>query len=346
MDQYNIKRLPSTFFLIGLGCIAELLVGPIWLQQGSLLSALLLHLGASLLLAVGFIKFKKNAKQKELRAVYFFGLMLVVFFPCFGLPMGILVIVWVRRGQKSHLGIYEEYEEYIEHVGGKDTYGSLYLRQLDKLRGDIGFESYIDIIKGDNDNIKQRVIEKLSRNATVHSVKLLKMALSDLSPEVRLGAANALLKIEKTINDKIQTALNMTKQRGVAQDYTNLGGQYRGYAFIGLMEKKSSDHYMLLACQAYQQSLDLDTNQASVIKDYAEILLAVGDYEKAQKFLDNGIQIWPDDWQMHLLRAETYFLRRRFECVEGALYGMTSQDLSPLQVSALKFWSAKHSKGS
>ena len=340
MDKHSIKKLSYALILVGLGFIIELFVLPLWLFQKPWLCSFLLHVSASLLLGVGFIIYTKIGKKLELSAVFLFGLMLFIFFSCFGLLMGLLIIGLVRQGKRFKSGIYDDFEDYIERSGGNNTYGILYLRRLEKLRGDVGFDSYIDIIKGDNNSIKQRVIEKLSHNISAHSVKLLKMALSDLFPEVRLAAANALLKIEKTINNKIQTALYMTKQRAAAQDYTNLGDLYRMYADIGLMEKKTFDYYMLLASRAYQQSMDLDTNQVSVVKDYARILLSLGDYQNAQKVLDSSSRIWSEDKQILFLKAETYFCRKKFDAIAETLKGVSFEGLTFQQERAVKFWSS------
>jgi len=256
--------------------------------------------------------------------------------------MSLIIISSVKHLlPKSKHDLYKDYEDFIEENNVEKTSIAHYKNILHELRNEVSFEPFIDIIKGQNNLTKEKVIEKLSNNISANSVRILKIAISDPSGGVRLSAANGLLKIEEVINGKIQLAVKMTKERGSAKDFSDLGDIYRMYANIGLMEASSYNHYMNLTCQAYKQSLDIDTNQVDVVIHYAQSLISIKDYEKANRLLDHAIKTWPDNNDIILLRAESCFHLHKINEIKESLYDLTLESLSPDQRVVAEYWTQK-----
>lgn len=108
-----------------------------------------------------------------MEGVYFSGLMIILFFPFIGM-IAALFMVWffARYSVKLKSGIYQEYEEHIDVM--KTTSPQLEINKtlLQQLRKEVGFDAYIDIIQGDNQRIKEKVILKLSHNISEGNVNL------------------------------------------------------------------------------------------------------------------------------------------------------------------------------
>jgi len=300
-----------------------------------------IHCAVVVLFSAAFWFHLKGGQHIERQAVYFCGLLFILFFPGIGILMAVFVcMVTSPYWMKGKKGLYEDYESYIEERKEQSTYTKLYSNILQELRKEVSFEPFIDILQGGNVSIKKRVIEKLSRDVSRYSIQLLKLAVHDFSPEIRLSAANSLIKMEGNINSKIQAALKMTQKRGAAKDFANLGDLYQMYATSGLMEKRSLEYFVGLACEAYQQSLDLETNQIEVVMEYARSLMKIKNYDRARGFIDHAIKIWPENKQVKLLRGEVYFYLGKFSETIDELGGLSLEGMVPSEKKAVEFWGA------
>jgi len=309
------------------------------LEIFSLSDLIIIHLGTIFLLSFAFLGHIKKGKHIERQPIYFCSILFIFFFPGIGLFVAVFIcLVTHPFFTKRKSGIYDDYESYIEERQEKGTYTKLYTNILQELRKEVSFEPFIDILKGNNENFKKRVIDKLSRESSAHSVRLLKLAINDTLPETRLSASNALIKIEEDINSKIQKALKMTQKRGGAKDFENLADLYQVYASTGLMKKSGFEYFIYLACEAYQKSLDLDQNQINVFIEYVRSLLQLKDYIMASEIIDRAIVIWPNDQQIKLLRAEIYFYLEKFEDVSKLLSGLSAKHSTPQENEVLTFW--------
>ncbi len=296
------------YALLSIGIILEWAIVPVWLSSRSFVMPLALHLIASLSLGVAVYRVdEKMGRRDESRALYWYALLLVVFFPLIGLGAALIIAISRIFGSAFRSGLYKDYENYLEVGKERASVTAVFAGLLRKVRSDVSFEPFVDIMRGDNIRTKERVIEKLSRAISRNSVKLLKEALKDPSAEVRFYAAGALLKLEGSLNERIHLVLKKTRQRGSARDFSNLGDLYRLYDDTGLIEKGLSGHYLSLSCDAYRSSLDIDTNQPDVVVSYAQCLMALKRYEKAKSLLDKAIHIWPRHNEIVFLRSEVYF---------------------------------------
>ncbi|MDD4899774.1 MAG: tetratricopeptide repeat protein [Candidatus Omnitrophica bacterium] len=281
-------------------------------------------------------------KKGQLNAVYFFSLILVLFFPGLGLIAAVFLIIAARWfSGRLKTGLYDSYEKYIT----QKSYDSVFTQRpdnvLNKMRNEIGFEPFIDIMRGEELKIKLRVIEKLSREPKNENVKLLKEAFYDPAADVRLYAAAALLKMDSQVNSEIELMLKKTKSRGQAADFRQLGALYQKYVDSGLIEKSLTEYYLSLASQAYRTSLDIDTNQPDCLLDYVRCLFRLNQHNEAKSALDHAVAAWPDNPQMIFLRNEFCFITGDFANIGASFSGISPEGLSRDKREVWEFWTNK-----
>ncbi|MDD2752288.1 MAG: tetratricopeptide repeat protein [Candidatus Omnitrophica bacterium] len=278
-------------------------------------------------------------KKDQINAVYFFSLLLIIFFPGFGLIAAIFLVIvvkWFTQRLKS--GLYSSYEKYITQKNYSLPFSERPSNVLSRMRSEIGFKPFIDIMRGEELKIKLRVIEKLSRDLKNENVRLLKEAFYDPAADVRLYAAAALLKMDGQVNNEIELMIKKTKSRGAAVDFRQLGLLYQKYVDSGLIEKNLTEYYLVLAVQAYRSCLDIDTDQSSVLLDYVRCLFRLNWHEKAKSALDNAIKAWPDNPEVIFLRNEFYFLMGDFKEI-GASFSLASPEgLRQEKKEVWEFW--------
>ncbi len=325
--------------LVLIGVIVALAVPFAWSFFKTVSLCAGLHLFAHVCFFIAFYVLEKQKAININRPLLFFGMLLSFFFPGLGIFMAILLFVASRKTDYSKNELYEEYECFLKEREQEDSFTRYYSNAIVELRREVSFESFVDIIKGTDSGIKKRVIDKLSKDISGHSVNLLKEAVRDSSPEVRLCAAGALLRIEENINEKIQLALKTTEQRGAAEDFSHLASLYQMYATIGLMEGTNYDHYMALACDAYKKSLDVETNQPSLMVDYGKCLLALKRYKHANALLTQAVRIWPNHQEINWLLVQSLFYLRSFNRIEEHLKDIACDELNDERKRIVEFWS-------
>jgi len=323
-----------------MGLFCECLIIPAWYTFHSVSVCALLHLFFVCLSGAALHSFLKKKKGTgEPRAFYLYIFAIAAFFPAAGFVMAAVIAIGLKKfGATAKKEVYEEYEEYIESEKTSYRERESFSVILRKIRGEVSFKPFIDIIKGENVEEKEKAVQKLATMNSRMSVHLLKEALRDASAQVRFYAAGALLKTEEEINSKIHAALERLERRGGAADYSSLGDLYRTYAEIGLIEKSLGRHYLELSCQAYQESLDIDTDQPAAIISYAENLIALARYDKAKSLLDKAVRLWPHDTQMLFLRSRVYFQLGLIKEVPACLYGIKRTGLDARRKEVFDLW--------
>ncbi len=281
-------------------------------------------------------------KREQLSAVYFFSLVLALFFPAFGLIAALFLIICVKWfGKNFKTGLYNEYEKYITQKNYSAPFFERSVNALNRLRSEIGFEPFIDIMRGEEMAFKLRVIEKLSRDLKKENVQLLKEAFSDPAADVRLYAAAALQKMDSYINKEIELMIKKTKSRGAAIDFAQLGNLYLKYVKSGLIEKNLTGYYLLLASQAYRSSLDIDTNHPEIIVGFVRCLFELNQHEKAKGVLDNAIKIWPMNNEIIFLRNELYFILGDFNGIIESFTALEGENVDKEKKGVWEFWTSK-----
>ena len=330
--------LAALMFVLGAGCEGTLAF--LFLRQQPLAAMGICHLLGVFFLGLSYsIYCSRAAAEKWTASKYFFAYLCAVLFPFLGLLAAFLYYRSIRPK------VFEEEEE--EKVWSSDAVLNRMNAFLDeetlphilrRVRSEISFQPIIDIMKGREMKAKARAIRLLSRTISKENVNLLREALKDPIPEVRLYAAGALLKIESDLNRQIQKAREQSEQRGSEKDFAVLAELYRNYAQIGITDEALAHYYLELAVVAYQHSLDLHTGQPEVTMGYADCLLALKQYDRARLLMDHAVQIWPQNKDIVFLRNGLYFDLGRCKEIGAFFSPIAGQKLNEIQQKACEFW--------
>lgn len=102
---------------------------------------------------------------------------------------------------KNYGGLKTEIENYIKSSSDNEKITTNLPHGINELQKNA--VPIIDVLGGENIDIKRKAITILARMGSRHAVKLLKHALSDPSVEIKFMAATALLKLENSMRDRI-----------------------------------------------------------------------------------------------------------------------------------------------
>ncbi len=166
----------------------------------------------------------------------------------------------------------------------------------ERLLEELDIEPFVDILKRGDIELKKGVISKLADIANPISIKLLKLALSNIDAEVRLMASKALSGLEEEMLDDI-----LTTQIAAERDHKNVTAQnelghmlYR-YANVGLLDQATQKFYFEKSIHAYLSSLQVNSKQEDILMLVGEILLFVQNYSKAEEIFRRVLELKPGD---------------------------------------------------
>lgn len=259
-------------------------------------------------------KGKTLYKKKYYFLAYTF--LLILFFPLLGLAGAIFIYLnttYLKSRFKE--GVFEDYTENIVEVKMPSSFRRTMLDNLSMVREETSFEPFINIIESEDENMKLKLLDKLS-SPNPFNIQLIKKAQKDPSYEVRLYAATTLAKLDSYFQKRIEEAISSAQEKARPLDFAYLAESYRHYVESGLVDEKMRRYYLSLACEAYEKSLDIETNQPSLVLNYVRSLMEIEEYLRAKKILDRAVKVWPDNYQMIFLRAKTYFMLGDFKKVQ------------------------------
>lgn len=300
------------------------------------------HLGAVLLFSAAYAgSAVRLHSSRQIRGKILYALLMAAFFPGLGAWMALIFFVAARSGAKQVAAASEE-----EFFGDKKWLSRLALidegetpaHLQRRMRTEIGFRPMIDIIRGQETQAKTKAIFLLSRSMSREHVALLKEALRDGVPEIRLYAASALLKIEAELNRRIQQAKAECERRGNFGDYAQLGDLYATYAGIGIADPSLASYYLGRSAEAFRSSLDIYTEQPDSTLKLSRVLLELRQYDKVRGLLDRAVRVWPGDKEMVFLRNEVYFNLGRFEDIGAYFSGLSPEGLTEAEKGVTEFW--------
>ncbi len=331
-----MRGLAALFVIIT--CVLQIVMINCFAGDQLMMAACFHMASAFLLLGAGFCSQKAETRPQG-KPVLYFAFLLCLAFPVAG-PVGAVVLwaVTTEWGRRMRAGIFEDYEKYIQEQSGPGFEAYLHVDALRRFRTEMNFQSFVDILQGQDISAKARVIEKLSRKFSRENIILLKEALRDESGEVRLLAANALIRLEEDMNQKLQKARETADWQERPEDYADLGDLYLRYAESGMLEEKMTHYYLELCAAAYQQSLDIETNQPDLIRRYGKCLLDLERYADAAKLLGNAVTIWPGNQHLLLLQAEALFRMRDFSNLSLLLQSRNETDFDEGHKQLMRFW--------
>jgi len=331
----------ETVFLKGLALfLRQAGAGPFWW---------LWHGAAGVFLAAFLVVWMKSGPVSSFAyPQYSFAAVLILLFPGPGM-LAAAVFLWMARimGRRFRTGVFDEYDEYIRQDGENDGLITAGQRLLRRMREEAGFSSLADIMSGRSVPLKIRAIEKLCKSLVPEKVKLLRRASQDESPEVRLYAATALLKLEVDAQNRIEAAGKAADFAQDAEAFTELGNLYREYALSGLAEKSLSRYYLEKAIGAYRDALDRRSGDPEAMTVYGRCLLELDRLGDAGRLADGALRLWPQREELVFLRNEIYYRLGRYDLIQEAFEVLPPEARTdPQRKEVIQFWTGKHSNPS
>jgi tetratricopeptide (TPR) repeat protein len=331
------------FLTLAAGCALESVFLFLFCTGRSFQLLMAAHLaGTGLFLAAYRIHALGIQSVKTIDSRHLLAILLVAFFPGLGWLAALLFYGAARsRLRQPAEPVDDEFsgegkESFAESYEEDESFSHL----LRRVRTEISFEPMVDILRGRETKTKSRAIVLLSRQISKENVGLLREALRDGAPEIRLYAASALLKMETALNLKIQKAKSRVEQRGSEADFAELGDLYKHYAEIGITDEVLSKFYLELAVEAYRSSLDIVTEQLDVTLRYARCLTALREFRKVKQLLDRAVEIWPRSRDVIFLRNEVYFNLGQYGDIGKFFSQIDGEALTDSQRRIREFWTA------
>jgi len=259
--------------------------------QGSVLFlAILLHLAAaSSLFCVPILNFESRAGS--IRFYAHLTAWLTLFLPAIGLAGSSLTFFWVKMFLKEK-GIVEDHMELTDYsIKEIQSPGSGRNLQV-FLQDELSVEPIMDILAGNDEDLKRGAVDLLGRIATPEAVALLRECLTNPSGDCRFYSHTTLARLDETHSRRIREAqaLVPSGEGDKAEDLKHLGNVYRVYAESGLIEDETRDHFLKLARDAFSKSHAKNPQDQEIPAILGELSVAVGEYGEAERFFRQALK--------------------------------------------------------
>ncbi|MCH7591120.1 hypothetical protein IIB34_08820, partial [PVC group bacterium] len=177
MQRWIYKIIYMVF--LSLGGTAEALLVFAFMREASWMILLGLHTLACVLITFGVVwGIRQDLMKANNRSLAYFSVIITFFFPVANLlvlPAFLWMVIGLRANLKTN--VLDSFEEEMELASSENKNLMSLKGDLSLSRHEIGFEPFVDIIRGNEVKLKSRVIDKLSRTQTKESIMLLKEAV-------------------------------------------------------------------------------------------------------------------------------------------------------------------------
>lgn len=236
----------------------------------------------------------------------------------------------------------KEFKESLESALGEDSHWIMRKRVGQVLADEIAIEPVIDVLQGDDPDLKRGAVKLLQRIGTPNAVGLLRQSLSDQFPEVRFYAHSALTELEDGFTKRIQTLNTTIAQTPSAAAYRLLGMQYRAYADSGLADEIARRQHLESCRDALLRSLELEPVHAQTMLLLAQALLDLGLLREAWRMFEKCTRFEDTVSEAQLGLAQIAYQMRDFAKLADQARKMAVSDaprpLKPDPLALFEFW--------
>ena len=212
------------------------------------------------------------------------------------------------------------------------------------LADEIAIEPVIDVLQGDDPDLKRGAVKLLQRIGTPNAVGLLRQSLSDQFPEVRFYAHSALTELEDGFSKRIQDLIAKLQETPSALTYRLLGQQYRTYADSGLADEIARGQHLESCCDALIQSLTLEPGHEQTMLLLGQALLERGRLREAWLMFEKCTRFEETVSEAQLGLAEIAFIKRDMGQLAKQARSMAASEAprpeKPDPLALFEFWAA------
>ncbi|MBU1040027.1 MAG: HEAT repeat domain-containing protein [Proteobacteria bacterium] len=236
----------------------------------------------------------------------------------------------------------KEFKKSLESALGEDSRWIMRKRVGQVLADEIAIEPVIDVLQGDDPDLKRGAVKLLQRIGTPNAVGLLRQSLSDQFPEVRFYAHSALTELEDAFTSRIQ-ALNATLEKTPsAAAYRLLGMQYRAYADSGLADEIARGQHLVSCRDALLRSLELEPDHDQTMLLLAQALLDLNQLREAWQMFEKCTRFEETASEAQLGLAQIAYQLRDFAKLAEQARRMALSDAprpqKPDPLALFEFW--------
>ena len=274
--------------------------------DGGLLTALVLHLSASLLMPWPLCYFM----PKHFRVN--FSIFLLLFLLCFFIPVlsGICLLLSLTVALYFTKPPEQDVFEYTEPLRAAV--------EINQSKPDYGTGRIFGILRFAKDEDK-RIKAVLSTNqlADEVAIPILRIALLDSVDEVRLMAYSILDNKEKKIDSIIHEGLNTLKTKNLLKEearkiHYKLAEAYWELSYLGLVKGSAREHTLLSAKHHANEALFLKSNEVGLLLLLVQVLTCLGYFKEASILLKKIKKQGISSEKLASRNAELAFERKQF----------------------------------
>lgn len=268
---------------------------------------------------------------------------LTLFLPGMGLA-GSLGAALARAGWMNRIGLVDQFRDMMEGENVRPDSLAADRSERDLVMEETATQPLVDILASSDPELKRGAIGLLVRLGTAKAVGLLKEALNDPLPEVRLYAHTALTEMDNAAMERIKAGTEKAAS-GQAGDLAELGRLCRDYALGGLPDTAGRAHFLEQAQEAYAQVLALTPEDPAASLALGRILLALGRRKEARPLVETALRIKSLQVPVYLTLCRLHYEARDFAALRRTGERMAAisdyGDASPGDIIMFEFWSRK-----
>ena len=192
----------------------------------------------------------------------------------------------------------------------------------DHLHEAFQIQPYIDIIMGEDIDMKLSVCIKISKFRTSKSVIILKVALQDPNYEVRYMANNSLNKIEQYFMNEIDLLSDNIKKFPQNSDLFNLrGNNYLRLYNIGILDQYLANIFLKNALRDYQTVITQNPTEFSIYLKIGYIYMKLSMHRELDLLISKATRLemsQEDKAKLIFYQIESFYMRKEFSKVVSA----------------------------
>lgn len=289
-----------------------------------------LHLGSSLILALGFQLF-----MGKLRPAFTVGnLLLHLSLPVIGSFFALILVVTLTFSRKSNL-LTDFHEEDKSLASQMKPTSKAIANPNETLKRNLSVEPIVETIRSNaHPDLKRGAIETLSSIPSPSSVSLLKEALGDNNSEVRFYASSGLARVEECLNTEIVKFKKAAKDEPTLSHHLSLAQAYYEFVYLKIQDEASLQYYLKQAILNFEVAHSLDPQHTGVLKGLERAYMRAGEAEKA-------LQLRPEKERGQedtlMIAAETHFRNGDLKVCRAVLEGISESHWDAVK-DVMRLW--------
>ena len=317
------------------------IVGGYWPAAG-------LHATAAAVL-LGLSRLAVAQKHTPLHYYALLTAWMTLFLPGLGLLGCVLALVWARWITKAKGMVDEAGHLTFDAASENDALGAVGDPNL-FFQDELSTEPVLDILSGQDENLKRGAVHFLGRLGTADAIHLLKRCLADPSSEVRFTAHSTINRLDNDFGKRLKTAQRQveTETGDLTGALAQLADIYDQYAHSGLIEDDTQQHYFGLAKETYLKVVKRDSKNPAIWLKLGRLGTVLSDFDQAEAYFKKALQQAPGTVEPLLGLCRLYYIRKdmgAFQATVKQIRQHENQETADLdQNLQLHFW-ADASKG-